>query len=103
MFQLNADVVRGLPALVRIFRQTCPDQLCESGWRERLDRGNRWWIGGQYSRDDRSLCFAGEGATSARHLVEHRAEREDIAALVGFFALKLLGRHVLERADDVSF
>ena len=34
------------------------------------------------------------------HLVEHRAEREDVRARVGLLAFELLGRHVLQRAED---
>jgi hypothetical protein len=37
---------------------------------------------------------------AGRHLVEHAAERPDVAARVGLLAFELLGRHVLERADD---
>ncbi len=38
-----------------------------------------------------------------RHLVEHRAEGEDVGARVGLLALELLGRHVLERPEDRAF
>ena len=37
---------------------------------------------------------------SGQHLVEHRAEREDVGARIGLLALELLGRHVLQRAED---
>ena len=37
---------------------------------------------------------------SRGHLVEHGAQREDVGARVGRLPLELLGRHVLERADD---
>jgi len=35
-----------------------------------------------------------------RHLVEHRAEGEDVGSGVGLLALELLGGHVLERPQD---
>ena len=43
---------------------------------------------------------AGKRLPSRRHLVQHRAERKDVRPPVGFLALELLGRHVLERPED---
>ena len=43
---------------------------------------------------------AAERPASGHHLVEHDAEREQIAADVDFVAFDLLGRHVARRADD---
>jgi hypothetical protein len=43
---------------------------------------------------------ARERPLSRDHLVEHRAEREDVAAGVCLATLALLGRHVLKSAED---
>ena len=50
--------------------------------------------------DEARLALAVERLLAGRHLVEHRAEREEVAARVRLAALELLGRHVLERAED---
>ena len=52
--------------------------------------------------DQGGLARAREGLAAGRHLVEHGAEREDVGPRVGFFSFELLGRHVLERAEDRS-
>ena len=39
------------------------------------------------------------GSVAGGHLVEHRAEREEVGARVGQLAARLLGRHVGDRAD----
>jgi hypothetical protein len=41
-----------------------------------------------------------KGRPAGQHLVEHRAEREDVAALVRLAAFQLLRRHVLEGAEN---
>ena len=43
-----------------------------------------------------------EGAAAGRHLVQDGPEGEDVGAGVRFLPLELLGRHVLERAEDRS-
>ena len=43
-----------------------------------------------------------KGVTAGDHLVEHDAEREDVAARVGGLGPQLLGRHVGHGADDLS-
>ena len=44
--------------------------------------------------------LAFEGRAPRQHLEQHRAERKDVGACVGFEALDLLGRHVLKRAEN---
>jgi len=46
------------------------------------------------------LALAPESALASEHFVEDRAERKDVTAAVEFLAFDLLGRHVLDRAND---
>jgi hypothetical protein len=52
--------------------------------------------------DQAGLPLALERAATRAHLVQDRAERKDVGARVGVEALQLLGRHVLQRADDAA-
>ena len=47
------------------------------------------------------LC-PGKGALPRRHLVDDRAEREEIGARVHGASFELLRRHVLQRAHQTS-
>jgi hypothetical protein len=51
-------------------------------------------------RDDRDGVVAEERRSARHHLVEHRAERVEVAARLGRTAERLLRRHVRDRADD---
>ena len=63
--------------------------------------------GGRLRRHDggnqagRVVAF--ERAPSGEYFVKRQTEREDIAAGVGLLALQLLGRHVLEGAENLTF
>ena len=57
---------------------------------------------GSRSRIAARRALARKGLLARQHLVQDAAEAEQIAARVGFFALELLGRHVLEGAEDLS-
>jgi len=48
------------------------------------------------------LGLSFERLLSRHHLVQHRAEGEDVGARVGVFAFDLFRRQVLQRADDGS-
>ena len=70
---------------------------------EGLDRGDRIWFLFKNCSGDRDRALAFKGSLARRHFIEHRAQRENIAASVGFFAFHLLRRHVLERSHNRSF
>ena len=98
--ELELHVVRGLEAVLGILRETRRDQAVERRRRHRHDRrrGRRAVL--QDRADQARLALAVERLLPRRHLVEDRAEREDVAPRVGLAALELLGRHVLERPED---
>jgi len=101
--QLALQVVRALPALVRVLGQAGRHHAVEARrdeWRERRDRLR---VRAQDRRDHARLALAGERPLSSQHLVEHEAERPDVRAGVRLAALELLGRHVLERPDERAF
>ena len=69
----------------------------------RLGGGDRRGVFLHDRGDEGSLAGSGKGLFPRRHLVEHRAEGEDVGARVGFPAFELLGRHVLESPQDGAF
>jgi hypothetical protein len=101
--QLFRDVVRALPPIVRILRETFRDHVLERGRRERLQLSERLRILRHDRRDERSPGAAVERAFAGRHLIEQRAECEKVAAGVGLDPFELLRRHVLERAENRAF
>ena len=101
--QLPFQVRRGLPALVGILGEARLHDAVERGRRHRLQLRDRLRLVAQDRGDEGRLRGAGEGLLARRHLVEHGAEGEDVGARVGVLALELLGRHVLERAEDRAF
>ena len=82
--------------MARQVRTTRSSAGGDAGWTDEIDAGSR----GHDRRDERGLVRAREGLLAGRHLVQHGAEGEDVRARVGFLAFELLGRHVLERAED---
>ena len=82
------------------FERHVPDDPVERGRRHRLDPRDRRGLLFHDRRDERGLARARERLAPRDHLVEHGAEREDVRARVGFLALELLGRHVLEGPED---
>jgi len=70
---------------------------------ERLDRGDGRGLFFENGGGDGELALACKGALSGERFVEDGAKRENVAAAVELLALDLLGRHVLESADDGAF
>ena len=64
----------------------------------------REWIGRPLNDalPDFDIGSSGKGPPAGEHLVQHDAEREDVAPGVDGFAGHLLGRHIRERAEDGS-
>ena len=51
-------------------------------------------------RDESGGALAFERLPAGQHFVDERTKRKDVGARVRLFAFELLGRHVLQRADD---
>ncbi len=98
--QLQVDVAGRLPAIVGILGQRAPDDVVHGRWRQRLTRRGRRRLAVQDRGDDARLAVAGKRALARAHLVQQRAQREDVGARIHRARFELLGRHVLERADQ---
>ena len=98
--QRQGQIVRALPALLRILGETGADHAVETRRREwhELEHGARLVL---HDRgDQRGRRRALVGAPPGGHLVEHAAQCPQVAARVGLAALELLGRHVVAGADE---
>ena len=97
--QLLRDVLRRRRALVRRLREQAQDQRLERlralGVVPRRGDGRRVDV----LADHADGVVAEERRPAGHHLVEHRAERVEVAARVGRAAERLLGRHVGDGAD----
>ena len=87
--QLAAHIGGALPSLVGLFGQTSVDYVLERRRRHRLQLRDRLRVLLQNGRGHADAALAFEGALTGRHLVQDRAQREDVAARIGLFALHL--------------
>jgi hypothetical protein len=88
------------PSGIALLRQAVLNQLIQ-GWRcQRLEHGNRRWVGRQERGDHARLTRALERFPACDHFIEDRAEREDVGSCVHLVAFELFGRHVRQRSDD---
>ncbi len=97
---MQLDVAPGLPAVVGVLGQARLDQAVEGGRAHRLNGGDNRGLARQDRRHDRDWACPFERLPGRRHLVEHRAQRKDVAPRVALSALQLLGRHVRHRPQD---
>jgi hypothetical protein len=99
LFQIDSrigDVVQALPAVfLQAARHQSPDAARHAS-RQRVEVGIELQHRRQRVRDRVAL----EGRAPAEHLVEHRAERPHVAAVVHAVAAGLLGTHVGRGAQD---
>ena len=99
--QLQHQIARGLPAVSGILGQAARDHTVQtpaaSAASPRTAEEDRVW---RIAPITVAVVDPLEGSTPARHLVEHRAKREEIAARIGFAPGQLFGRHVLKRAEE---
>ena len=97
--EIERDVVRGVESLLGALLEAVAHDALEAR-RDVLVRDRE--VRRVFLQDRRHRVrgrVAVEGAAAREHLVEDRAEGEDVAARVGGPAAHLLGRHVAERAQ----
>ena len=88
-----------LPAIVGIFGQASRHDAVQRGRCQWLERGDWRRIGMEDRANQRRGVLPLERPLPGRHLVDRRAEREDVAPDVGLTAFELLGCHVGKRAE----
>ena len=94
--------MRGLAALVGIFRQAIAHQAIQQSRRQRLQLRDRRRLVLKNRRDQAGFTLGLESPASGDHFIDHGTEGEDVAARIRLFALELFRRHVLQRADNRS-
>jgi len=92
-----------LPAVVGILRQAPDDGVLQRRRGEGFNAGDGCGFFFEDGGGHAELALARKSALARQHFVEERAQREDVAAAVDFFAFDLFGRHVLESADNRAF
>jgi hypothetical protein len=99
--QLADDIARILPALVRILRQARRDDAIERGGSDGLYRGGQpGRLGHENGGDDARGIRAVERFSARNHLVHDATERPDVGTVIRILPLDLLGRHVMQRAEN---
>jgi hypothetical protein len=88
-----------LVALLGLLGQAALDHAAQRGRHVRpLGVERRWFLVDDLGGDGHQ-AVAAEGALAREHLVQHDAGGEEVAAAVDLLAARLLGRHVLRRAQ----
>ena len=91
---------RGLPAPRGLFLEALVDDRSELDGQARVEPRDGNLRVAQDGRKHRDEIGAFEGPLARRHLVEQHPYAEDVGPAVGGLPLRLLGRHVVRRADQ---
>ena len=98
--QFIEEFGRGRPSIIRIFRQAshddCSTPFGTDGTSSRIDAGSLAMMAVIRLAPLRPF----ERRPATEHLVKHATEGKQIRACVRWQTLELLGRHVVQRADD---
>ncbi len=86
-----------------ILGETASHNRLDLGRHVRADAAQRRRLVAQDGRDEPKVRVGGERPASRQHLVEHRAEREDVRPRGYGSPFGLLGRHVGRRAHDEAW
>jgi len=98
--QFKKKVAGGLPAILGILCKADANGAVERWGCEGLQGADWFGVFLQNRGGHAQLALARESTLAGEHFVEDRAERKDVAARVEFPGFDLLGRHVLEGAND---
>ena len=98
--QLHFDVMGCLPALVRILGEARLHDAVERRWRKRLNIYHRRRMIFEDGADDGRGARPAERLVTRRHLIQQRTECENVGPRIGRLSFELLGRHVLQRAEN---
>ena len=98
----EGEIVSGVKALLGpLLEAVCHDPLQRGrGGGARFGDGRRVVLQDRGHRLGRRCAL--EGPAAREHLVKHRAQREDVRALVGGQLLHLLGRHVADGSEAMA-
>ncbi len=95
----EGQVVRGAEAAVRALLQAVVHDALEGQRDPLVDARGLGRVRAQDRGHRLGRRLPAEGALARQHLVEHRAEGEDVGARVGLLTPHLLGRHVADRPE----
>src|SRR6266516_2435323 len=84
----------------RSFFETVIDQAFKRGRDILVCIRKIWWVLFQDRAHRVGSRFAMKSATARKHLVENRAERENIGTMIDGLPANLLGRHIADRSHD---
>ncbi len=97
--EVRLELRRGLVAKAPVLLERLLQDRPERGRHRRVRVHDRPRIAIQDGIEDHGLRVALERATAGGHLIEDRAEREEVGARIGRQPARLLRRHVVDRAE----
>ena len=100
-FQFIAEVLCGMPSIVRFLGQTFLYPAIQCRRRHRLKGRDGRRVVLQNCPDHTRLAVALERFLPGRHFVDDCAKRKDIGPSIDFSAFDLLRSHVLQRPDSI--
>ena len=97
--QVDVDLAGRLVAECRVLGQRLAHHRVHVGRHRVVEAGQRLGLLGEDAVGGVGHRRRLERRAAGQHLVEHRAQREEVGAVVHLAAAQLLGRHVVERAE----
>ena len=101
--QLQVNVLRGLPTLIRVLGKADLHDSLEGRRRHGLQRSDRGWFKRKDGCDQACFRLSRKCRLSGRHFIEHGSQGENVGTDVGLFAFQLLRGHILKRSQQRPF